>query len=309
MDDCVKSGILKKASWFGIVGNGLLSAVKISFGLITGSLALVGDGIDSFTDIISSIITLITAGYIEEPPDSEHPWGHGRAETISTKLMSFIIFFAGSQLLISSVKRFFSETPPLPDKLAIWVTVFAIFGKIIVTLVKYSLGKKAKSNLLMADALNSKYDVFLSISVLIGIGLTLYLGIPAIDALTSFILSLFILRSAYKIFLETTAELMDSVEDPELYQKLFNALETVQGVHNPHRCRIRRISSRYDIDLDIEVDGSLSLREAHELAQEAEDAIKESLVEVYDIMIHVEPLGDGEHSEQFGLSPNSLIKD
>jgi len=310
MNDLERSRILRKASWVGIIGNGILSVLKITFGFIANSLALIGDGIDSFTDIITSLISLFTSRLISEPPDREHPWGHGRAETLSTKLLSFIIFFAGTQLIISAGKQILSgESRPLPGRIALLITAISVIGKIFLAIYKYRAGKKSESRLLMADAVNMRNDIFLSLSVFIGIGLSLYFHKPILDSLTSLGLSIFILRSGYEIFTETNTELMDSVENDEIYTQLFESLDHIKGLHNPHRCRIRKINNLYDIDLDIEVDGSLSLQEAHEIAVAAEEAVKQKLKSVFDIMIHVEPLGNVETSEQFGLCPKTLNQD
>jgi len=307
MNDTERAFILARASWAGIIGNGILAILKIVFGFIASSLALIGDGIDSLTDIITSVISLFTSRLITTPPDREHPWGHGRAETLSTKLLSFIIFFAGSQLAISALKQIFSgEERGLPKSIALWITVISVVGKTLLAIYKFKMGKKSESRLLIADAVNMRNDIFLSLSVFVGISLSLWFHMPILDSITSLILSFFILKSAYGIFMETNAELMDGMEDQEMYHLLFSSLDGVKGLHNPHRCRIRRINNLYDIDLDIEVDGKLSLEEAHEIAIKAEDAVKKNLKNVFDIMIHVEPLGNIEHKEQFGLSPESF---
>jgi len=96
---------ITNASWVGIFGNSFLSVLKISAGFISGSLAVVADGIDSSTDIITSVITLITARFLAKPPDKKYPYGYGKADTIATKVLSFIIFFAGAQLFISTIRK------------------------------------------------------------------------------------------------------------------------------------------------------------------------------------------------------------
>ena len=106
---------IRLASMIGIIGNLILAILKIAAGLISGSLAVIGDGIDTTTDVVTSFVTLITARIISKPPDAEHPYGHGRAETIATKILSFIIFFAGAQLAWSTALRLISrETVGVP---------------------------------------------------------------------------------------------------------------------------------------------------------------------------------------------------
>src|SRR5512133_3624553 len=123
---------IKNASWVGIFGNGFLSVIKITAGLISGSLAVVADGVDSSSDIITSVITLVTARILTKPPNKKYPYGYYKADTIATKLLSFIIFFAGAQLLITSVKKLISGTvTEMPAKLAIYITVISIVGKLL----------------------------------------------------------------------------------------------------------------------------------------------------------------------------------
>jgi len=89
-----RTAVIRKASWVGIIGNAFLSVIKITAGILSGSFALLGDGIDSATDIVTSVVTLLTSKIVDRPPDEGHPYGHGRAETVATKALSFIIFFA-----------------------------------------------------------------------------------------------------------------------------------------------------------------------------------------------------------------------
>ena len=126
--------VIRRASWVGIAGNGFLSALKIVSGFLFYSYALIGDGLDSLTDVITSLVTLVTARIAARPPDLEHPYGHGRAETIATKLLSFIIFFAGAQLAFSSIQRLIRPAEiQLPETPAFIVIGFSIVGKIFLT--------------------------------------------------------------------------------------------------------------------------------------------------------------------------------
>jgi len=307
MKDELRVRIIRRTSWIGIIGNGLLALIKIIIGLLSGSVAVVADGIDSSTDIVTSLITLFTANIISEPPDREHPWGHARAETIATKALSFFIFFAGAQLFISTIENLIEQSvEQLPGRMALLATGISIIGKILLALSKYSAGRKTKSSMLIADAQNMRNDIILSLSVLAGLGFTFYLKMPLIDMVTGILISLLIMKSAYSMFMETNVELMDSVSDHSVYTTVFNAAMATPGVINPHRARIRKLNNLYDIDLDIEVCDKLSLKEAHKIAVRVEENIKTALPEIFDIMVHVEPEGNVESDEQFGLTPDDV---
>ncbi|MDC7219762.1 MAG: cation diffusion facilitator family transporter [Spirochaetales bacterium] len=298
---------IRHASLLGIIGNAFLSILKITVGILSHSLALIGDGIDSFSDIVTSLISLFAVRIMAEPPDRKHPWGHGRAETIATRFIGFTMFTAGLQLLLSVINQLMSgELSPLRGGKALYVALISIVLKSLLALYKGILGKRLNSSLLLADARNMRNDVFLSVGVLGGLLLSIITGSPLFDKIIALLLSLYIMYSAVKIFRESGEELMDGLEDPAVYKQLFEAVGEVPGACHPHRCRIRRINTLYDIDLDIEADGNLSLIEAHDIAHQVEKAIRKKIPLIFDIMVHVEPTGQGEHDEQFGLSPDEL---
>jgi len=298
---------IKKASWVGIIGNGFLASMKISIGLYAGSLAVVGDGIDSSTDVVISIITLITARILSRPPDKKYPYGYGKADTIATKVLSFVIFFAGLQLMITSITKLVTgEVAVMPDKLAIYVTVFSILGKIFLSYYQFRIGKKTGSAMLIANGKNMQNDVLISSSVLLGLIFIFVLKIPILDRITALIVSFWILKVAIQIFMQTNVELMDGTKDCTVYDKLFKVIETIEGVHNPHRVRVRSIGDKLMIAIDIEVDGNLSLSQAHEIAHQVEQAIQLRIENVFDVTIHVEPLGDKISEKKLGISRDKL---
>ncbi|HPT75424.1 MAG: cation transporter [Epulopiscium sp.] len=298
---------ISRASWVGIIGNGILAVLKVFFGLISGSMALVGDGIDSFTDIVTGFIILFAAKIMSKPPDREHPYGHQRAETIATVLLAFIIFFAGAQLLINTVPAIFSkEETDLPSAIAIYIALISILGKLFLAFYQYKIGKLTQSSMLIANSKNMKNDILISVGVLFGLLFTFLLKLPVFDFITAIIIALWIIKEAYEIVIESNMELMDGVEDTSIYQEVFDAIDQIEGVYNPHRTRIRKMSNLYIIDTDIEVDQNLTVLEAHKIAMKVEKIIKEKIQDVYDVIVHVEPLGNIEHNESYGLSQKML---
>jgi cation diffusion facilitator family transporter len=298
---------IRNASWTGIIGNALLSVLKIVIGLVSGSLAVVADGIDSSSDIITSVITLVTAKLLSKPPDKKYPYGYDKADTIATKLLSFIIFFAGAQLLITTIRKLAEGTvsePPAP--LAIYVTLISIAGKLLLSLHQFRAGKRTESSMLVANGKNMQNDVLISASVLVGLAGVYIFKIPMIDTITALLVSLWILKVAFNIFMQTSVELMDGTKDCTIYNRIFEVIESVEGAHHPHRVRARNIGNKIMIAIDLEVDGDMSLREAHDIAHRVEKALKKNIENVFDVAIHVEPIGDQIEEKAFGISKNSL---
>ncbi|NLW56742.1 MAG: cation transporter [Firmicutes bacterium] len=299
---------IRMASWVGIFGNIILALLKITLGLISGSLAVVGDGLDSTTDIFSFLITLFATRIMAKEPDQKHPYGHHRAEALATLLIAFIILFAGLQLLIFSLTKIFrpgaTEVPTLP---AIIATLISIGVKLLLALYQFKIGKSTDSSMLIANGRNMLSDVLLSSGVLLGTALTIMLKIPLLDQILAVLISFWIMRTAIHLFLSTNTELMDGLEDTSIYEAIFAAVDEVDQVYNPHRTRVRKLANLYLIDLDIEVDGNLTVAEGHQLAIEVEQALRRSIENLYDIAVHVEPLGNIESGEKYGLSSQELL--
>ncbi len=303
-----RSRIIKTASLIALIGNAALAALKIAAGLAADSLAVLGDGIDSSADVVVSVMALVVAGVISRPADEEHPWGHGRAETVATTILAFVLFFAGGQLVMNALGELLSGRPAeVPGTAALVVTALSILGKLGLAWSQFALGRRADSAMLIANGKNMRGDVVISSGVLLGLGVAIAFRVPAADEIVAILVGCWVLKSAVGIFMEANMELMDGSTDQERYQALFDAVRSVPGAGNPHRARMRRIASAWDIDLDIEVDPDLSVREAHDIAAAVECAIKDRVDGVFDIMVHVEPAGFAkEHGEEsFGLREKS----
>jgi cation diffusion facilitator family transporter len=300
-----RARLIKTASITALIGNTILAAAKIGTGIIAGSLAVIGDGIDSLVDVLIAIMSLVVAKIISRPADESHPWGHGRAETIATTLLSCILFFVGAQLITNSGKDIIfgaeREAPSLP---ALIVTLVSIAGKLILAWSQYMFGKKADSAMLKANAKNMSADVLLSVGVLAGLGLSMFFNVAVIDSWAALLVGFWVIKTAIGIFMEANAELMDGGSSRDYYNIVFEAVNSVEGAARPHRVRMRRIAGFWDIDIDIEVPPNKTLVEAHWIAHNVEHAIKERVDNVFDIMIHVEPAGNQE-DEGFGLSEKS----
>jgi divalent metal cation (Fe/Co/Zn/Cd) transporter len=129
---------------------------------------------------------------------------------------------------------------------------------------------------------------------------------PILDSVTALIVSVWILKVGFQIFMQTNRDLMDANTEPELYQKVFNAVDRVEGTHNPHRLRIRKIGNYFMIVFDLEIEEFLTIRQSHEICMEVEKSIRKDINNVFDIMIHLEPLGFHHKEKLYGVSPEDL---
>ncbi len=309
MNDSLKARYIKTAGILALLGNTFLALFKIFSAFVTGSMAVMGDGLDSATDVLIALVTLFVGSIVSRPSDKTHPWGHARSETTATMILSLVIFCAGAQLVLQSSKKIISgQFAPSLEKIAIITTSISIFGKTLLAISQAHFAKIAQSELVKANALNMRNDIVLSLSVLVGLFLSNVFKLPILDPIIAFLVGLWIIKNAITLFLQVNTELMDGNTDNSLYKKLFSAALSVPNVKNPHRARIRRLGSLLDIDLDIEVPPSLTIYDAHELAEQVEEAIRKEIPEVYDIVIHLEPYDSDSHQriERYGLTPSTF---
>jgi cation diffusion facilitator family transporter len=296
-----------RVSWWVLAGNTFLAFLKLTVGFISGSYAVIADGIDSASDIASSVVVLITARIIARPPNIKFAYGYQKADTVAAKILSLIIFFAGAQLAWSSIRVMVFGTPlSVPARMAIWVTVVSVAGKGILALLLHRTGRKENSPMLVANGRNMRNDILISLGVLVGLFFTFILDQPIIDRIMAFLISAFIITSAIRIFMKTNIDLMDGIDDPDFYKNLFDAVKQVDGAEHPHRVRARKIGYRYMVNLDIEVNSFLSVKEAHDIARKVEESIKSRLPNIYDVMVHVEPLGNKEAGEKYGITESEI---
>lgn len=305
MDSNARTRVIKRASLVGIIVNAGIALVKIGVGFFTGSLALIADGFDSSTDVLTSVISFFAARLMNRPPDKDHPYGHGKAEPIAGKLISFIIFSVGFQIALTSVSgiREASQTPL--SLMAVAAAGLSIICKLFLWVYKYILAKKSDSLLLMADAKNMRGDVVLSATVLTALLAGHFLNLPVLDSIAALAVSIWIMAVALNLFREFSVELMDGHTEMEDYRSVIDAVSDVEGIVNPHKIRIRKVGEMFYVDLDIEVDGRLSVAAGHRIAMEAEEAVRKSLENVADVMVHVEPKGNRE-TESFGISLDNI---
>lgn len=304
--DQQRTKLIIKASWVAILGNAVLSVLKIVIGLISGSISVVADGIDSASDIVTSLVTLLTARIISKPPNPNFAYGYGKADTVAAKALSFIIFFAGAQLALSTIDNILNPVErDLPGIISVYIIIISIIGKFALAWYLNKTGKKIDSQMLIVNGRNMQNDVVISVSVLVGLAFTFWFELPILDTITALLVSFYIMFIAFRIFMQTNRDLMDGIGDTEIYKKIIEIVNSVDGAYNPHRIRVRKLANLYLVALDLEIDGNLSLNQAHEISNQVDALIKEKIDNIYDVLIHVDPKGIKE-DEAYGVSESDL---
>jgi len=282
----------RQAAVWGMVGSGALAVLKITAGLWGHSTAVFSDGVESAMDVITSMVVLGGMTLALRPPDSDHPYGHGRAESIAGKTVSTILIVTGVLLAINSLLGLTSTQHP-PELYAIATLVVSIAVKIWLSIYKMNLGKKIDSVSLQADAWNDRVDIVSALAALAGAGLAAYAPDRFLyaDRLGGGLVAVVILLTGVRLFRDTSLELMDTSPTAELMATVRAVVSRVEGVVALETCRGRKSGLGYFFDLHIEVDPEMKVRAAHEIAHNIKDRVRAEVPAVLDVLVHVEPAG------------------
>ena len=294
----------RRAAWAGVVLNGPLSAAKIIAGLIAQSQALVADGVHSLSDLLSDAAVLWALGHSHRPPDSEHPFGHGRFETLATLAIAAMLALAAAGILLDAGARLLDPPETAPGALALWVAALSIALKEGLYHYTKAVAKRTGSAMMAANAWHHRSDAVTSVVALAGIGAAI-LGAPWADALGAAIIALMLGRVAWVYGRPAISELVDTAPPEETAAQVTSALLATPGVRDAHDLRLRQLGGSIQADVHITLDPAMTLSEAHRLTEAARSQVLEAVRDVTEIIIHPEPDGhaDGPAAHDTALRP------
>lgn len=282
------------AAWVGIIGNLLLAVLKIVVGTIGNSRALVADAVHSASDVVGSLAVLIGLRAAKLPPDDDHPYGHGKAESIAAIIVAVILFIVGVQIGYGSFKALF-EPVITPSVLAVYAAIFSIVTKEAMFQYKYRLGKKLNSVALITNAWEHRSDVFSSFAALVGIGgavLGGYLAIPwmvYLDPVAGIIVSFLIMIIAWRLGNESIHNTLDHVLHEEDALELKKTAEEVEGVIKVDTLHAREHGHYVIVDIKIAVDPHITVEEGHTIGKEVKEKLIKEHDHVQNVLIHINP--------------------
>jgi cation diffusion facilitator family transporter len=286
-----------RATLIGILISTVLAAVKILGGIFGQSYALIADGVESLLDIFGSSIVWGSLRYSARPPDLKHPYGHGKAEPLGAMVIAAALIVASIAIGVESIREI--RTPhalPAPYTLAILVGV--VITKEILFRFLLNTGKDINSRAVETDAWHHRSDALTSLAAFIGISIALWKG-PAYAAADDYA-ALFacgiIFFNGLRLLRGSIDDVMDAAPSSDVDAAIREAALTVPGVVGTHHCRARRSGMGYLVDLDIIVDGNISVRRGHELAHVVKAKLMDSHLGILNVLVHVEP--DGERSNR-----------
>lgn len=270
-----------------ILSNTLLIIMKLTVGLISGSVSIISEAIHSSMDLIAAIIAFISVTVSDNPPDSRHPYGHGKVENISGVIEALLIFIAAIWIIIEAVKKLFGEKIEL-DSIALgsFVMLISALVNTIVSRRLYKVARETNSVALEADALHLKTDVYTSLGVALGLGLIMFTGINWLDPVVAIFVALFIIRESYHLLKRAFTPLLDTAWDDDDIEKLEKTLNRMEV--NYHDLRTRVAGNYRFIELHIQIPEEVSVGSAHKYCDKIENELT-SNYENLTVTIHVEP--------------------
>jgi cation diffusion facilitator family transporter len=274
----------------GMAVSGALAAIKIATGLAAHSNSVLADGFESAGDVVASGIVFLGLTLAAKPADSNHPYGHGRAEILSGLFLGIMLFAAGIAIAVHAILFAADVTEP-PRSYAIWALVLSIAAKGWLLHRKYRAGKTMGSASLLADAYNDGIDMLSGVAAMIALGLTLMDPVRFLraDHYGGFAVGLIVIFTGARVIRDTAGQLMDTMPDSQLLEKIRASALRVPGVVGVEKCYARKTGLQYHVDLHLEVDPEITVREGHDIASRARDQIRDELPFVADVLVHVEP--------------------
>ncbi len=269
--------------------NGAVALAKIVWGYMTGSLGMLSDGFHSLFDGVSNIVGLVGIWIASHPPDEDHPYGHKKYETLFTIVIAVMIFGTCFQILKRVYRSFTVGHETLAPNTSFIILACTMLVNTFVMVYEMKRGRELKSDFLVADALHTKSDIFASFAVMIGLLFT-RLGFPMADTVAGIVITLFIARIGYVIIKNASDVLVDTVcIDTHAVESIVKGVEGVKGCHD---IRTRGSAQHVYLDMHIQVDPDIPIKDAHNIAHRVEGRIISEFPAVADIVVHVEPASE-----------------
>ena len=287
--------IIRVTLW-GSVVNVLLTVLKFVAGIFGYSSAMIADAVHSLSDLLTDFVVLLFVKISSRPADNDHPYGHGKYETLATTIVAIALLVAGGVLAAEGVKKieFALYAPDLvmPKRIALWAALISIAAKEIVYWLTIRVGRRVNSQALEANAWHHRTDALSSVATTLGIGGALLFGgkWAILDPIAAVLVSIFILVAAAKLLHGAIQELLEKRLPEEVEQQIRDIVAEDKEMSEMHKLRTRRVGNVYSIEMHIRMHGDISLNEAHRHSMLLEQRLRNRFGQDTLVSIHLEPL-------------------
>ncbi|MFA7668135.1 MAG: cation diffusion facilitator family transporter [Burkholderiaceae bacterium] len=278
-----------RSTMVSVVLNTTLSIAQFVIGILGNSAALVADAIHSLSDLLSDFIVLLANKHSAKAPDDDHPYGHHRFETAASLAIGVLLIAVGLGMLWSGYPKLTSGEPlPPVHKAALWAAIFTLAAKELLFRYLLRVGRRVRSTMLIANAWHARSDAASSLVVAVGIAASLA-GLPLADPLAALVVGLMITRIGWRFFSDAFHDLTDRGVDAETEARIRGHLLDTPGVLGIHGLKTRKMGDMIWVEVDLEMDGSLSIQEGHDIAVAARRRVMQQEA-VLDVMTHFDPV-------------------
>lgn len=283
-----RSGI--RVAILGILVNGILATIKLLGGIVGNSYALIADAVESMTDIFSSFVVWRGLSVAVQPPDRDHPYGHGKAEPLAASFVSLMLLAASAGIAIESARGIF-QPPHTPRSFTIWILLGVVVVKESLFRLVFKVGEKLTSTAVRTDAWHHRSDAITSAAAAIGISISLWggKGYELADNYAALFASCVISFNGVRLLKPAVNELMDAQPSEELQKEILGLARHCEGVLGVEKVLARKAGLSYLVDMHIEVDKGMTVEQAHDIAHQVKDKIREEIPKVVEVLIHIEP--------------------
>lgn len=286
-----EQSVIRKVTLVGVGGNVLLTAFKMTAGILGKSGAMVSDAVHSLSDVFATLIAYLGTRISKRSPDKEHPYGHERLECVASLILGLVLAATGIGIGRVGILNIISgdyASLEVPRLIALIASVVSIVTKELMFWYTRHYAKKIDSQVFMADAWHHRSDAFSSVGSLIGIGGAM-LGYPVLDSVASVVICVFILKVAYDIIKGAISNMIDTSCGEEYEKQVSDYVMSVEGVKSIDLLHTRKFGNKVYIDIEIGVDSNETFRSAHDISERVHSGVEEKFENVKHVMVHANP--------------------
>lgn len=281
----------QKVTWIGVATNLVLALVKGVFGVLAHSQALVADALHSLSDLLTDALVLAAVRMGAQEPDADHPYGHGRFETLATVLLGLVLIGAGLGIAINAAMRLAAGEIPMPTWPALVAAAFSIGANEWLFRVQIHIGRKYRASSVIANAWHHRTDALSSLAALAGIAGSM-MGWIVLDTVAAMAVALMVVWAGGKLGWDAVRELVDTALDEQEVDRIQRQILRIEGVQAVHNLKTRRMGPEALVDVHIQVPGTISVSEGHQIAERVRRHLIDSHPEVSEVLVHVDPEND-----------------
>lgn len=282
-----------RVTWAGVGVNAFLMVVKFAGGIVGHSQALIADAVHTVSDFFTDAVVLIGLRAGRKEPDADHPFGHGRVETMASAVVGLALISVGGMLAIGAGLNIHRGDMSHPAWPALVAAALSVAMKEVLYRYTAKIGRRIKSPVLVANAWHHRSDALSSVAVLVGVGGALINPRWCIlDSFAALVVSIFVLKAGFSVLWDAVKEVTDTAPDVEVLEEMHRLVEAVPGVEEAHDLKVRLSGGLYQVQVHVVVDADLTVTEGHRIAKEAEAVLRSEVEDVADVIVHVDPRGE-----------------